>query len=421
MSQPRPSSILALGVGSFALGMLRPLSENGARVATYLTRTYAHHPPSLIGPTFTRDQVPNPCTLIRERDVELVIPMSIDWWLAPWSKELISTGTAIFCPTGEGMRLERERDFARQLCLDHGICAAKAFLAQNRSTAREMLKAEPGPYVIKNPLCSPTSPIHTILCQTLKDTLAWLDRVDDAEGIFLQEYLGHREAGHLAVVSAGEIHSLASNQEYKRAFTGGLGIVAGAPLGGIVEKDPDDKYGLARQLLHPLLPWFRAVNYHGPVQVTAILHQNRWKVIEYNIRLGVTSGAMIMRLLENPVEVLVQTARNLPVRPRFKTDLGFGCSVTLAGYGYPYVQVQGPSLPVEVLGEPDCDLYWNEVAPGSNGDLLATGHRIVDVIGMATTLDQARAKTYKNVRLLRSPGSYYRTDVGFCLWPPGCD
>jgi len=54
-----------------------------------------------------------------------------------------------------------------------------------------------------------------------------------------------------------------------------MGIVAGAPLGGLVEQDPTDKYHLARQLLRPLLPWFRKVNFHGPVQVTAIRRANR--------------------------------------------------------------------------------------------------------------------------------------------------
>ncbi len=49
------------------------------------------------------------------------------------------------------------------------------------------------------------------------------------------------EAGHIALVSDGEIHSLVTNQEYKYAFNGNLGIVAGAPLGGIVERDEHDK------------------------------------------------------------------------------------------------------------------------------------------------------------------------------------
>jgi phosphoribosylamine-glycine ligase len=273
--------------------------------------------------------------------------------------------------------------------------------------------------VIKNPLCSPTSPIHTILCETLEDTRSWLNHINYAEGVFLQEYLGRREAGHIAVVSGGEIYSLVTNQEYKRAFAGNMGIVAGAPLGGLVEKDPSDKYGLAHELLHPLLPWFREVKYHGPIQVTAVQQNGRWHVIEYNIRIGVTSGAMLLRLLSDPVQTLLATAKNRKLQIKFCPELNFGCSVTLASYGYPYVQVRGPQLPVNVTGQFDCDVWWNEVAQDGNGGLKSTGHRIADVVAVDATLNEAVRKAYSNIRKIRCLGSYFREDIGQSLWPPG--
>ena len=199
-----------------------------------------------------------------------MIPQSIDWAQSPWAGDLIKSGVGIFSPVGEAMRIERERDFARDLCARFKIPFPKSFVASNRIEAEKILQKNPQPFVIKNPLCSPTSPVHTILCETVADTRAWLRHVNYAEGVFLQEYLGRAEAGHIVLVSGGEIYSLVTNQEYKYAFNGNLGIVAGAPLGGLVERDENDKYGLARELLHPLLPWFRKVNYHGPIQVTAI-------------------------------------------------------------------------------------------------------------------------------------------------------
>ena len=135
------------------------------------------------------------------------------------------------------MRIERERDFARKLCADFKIPFPQAYVASNRLEAEKILAQHPQPFVIKNPLCSPTSPIHTILCETVEDTRAWLRHVNYAEGVFLQEYLGRAEAGHIALVSGGEIYSLVTNQEYKYAFNGNQGIVAGAPLGGLVERD----------------------------------------------------------------------------------------------------------------------------------------------------------------------------------------
>ncbi len=411
--------MMILGVGSFAHSIGTALKDAGAKVSTYLTRDYAHFPPSLVGPIFLRDVFPNPLPLVREHKIDCVIPQSIDWALQPWANELIKSGVGIFSPTGAAMRIERERDFARKLCADFKIPFPKSFVAANRLAAEKILAEHPQPFVIKNPLCSPTSPIHTILCETVADTRAWLRHVNYAEGVFLQEYLGRAEAGHIALISNGEIHSLVTNQEYKYAFNGNLGIVAGAPLGGLVERDENDKYGLARELIHPLLPWLREVNFNGPLQVTAIKRNGQWHVIEYNIRIGVTSGPMILRMLKNPAETILRTARNEKLDLQFNDDLNFGCSLTLAGYGYPFTQVRGPQLPIETTGEFDCDVWWNEVTRGEDGNLMAAGHRIADVIALAPKLDAAIAKAYENIRRIRVVGSYFRTDIGQSLWPPG--
>jgi phosphoribosylamine---glycine ligase len=414
-----PPAVMILGVGSFAHSLGTALADAGAEVSTYLTRNYGHYSPSLVGKTFSRDTFSSPVPLLRENKIDVVIPQSIDWALQSWASDLAKSGVGIFSPTGEAMRIERERDFARELCAKFKIPFPKSFVASNRIEAEKILAQHPQPFVLKNPLCSPTSPIHTVMCETLADTRAWLRNVNYAEGVFLQEYLGRAEAGHIALVSGGEIHSLVTNQEYKYAHNGNQGIVAGAPLGGLVERDEHDKYGLARELIHPLKPWLKKVNYHGPLQVTAIKRGGKWFVIEYNIRIGVTSGPMILRMLKNPAAVILATAQNEKLKLAFNPKLNFGCSLTLAGYGYPFTQVRGPHLPMEVDGKFDCDVWWNEVARGADANLISTGHRIADVIALAPNLKSATAKAYANIRKIRVVGSYYRTDVGQSLWPPG--
>jgi phosphoribosylamine-glycine ligase len=410
---------MILGVGSFAHSIGHALAGTGASVSTYLTRNYGHFPPSLVGPTFSRDAFPSPVPLIREKNIDVVIPQSIDWAQAPWAGDILRSGVGIFSPKREAMRIERERDFARKLCADFRIPFPQAYIASNHLEAERILAQHPQPFVIKNPLCSPTSPIHTILCETVEDTRAWLRHVNYDEGVFLQEYLGRAEVGHIVLVSGGEIHSLVTNQEYKYAFNGNQGIVAGAPLGGLVERDPDDKYGLARQLIHPLLPWLRRTKFNGPLQVTAVKRGDEWHVIEYNIRIGVTSGPMILRMLKNPAEIVLRTAQNKKLEVRFNDKLNFGCSLTLAGYGYPFTQVRSPHLPLEINGKFNCDVWWNEVARNHDGRLMSTGHRIADVIALAPKLDAAIAKAYANIRKIRVVGSYFRTDIGQSLWPPG--
>jgi phosphoribosylamine-glycine ligase len=412
-------NILILGVGSFAHSAATILRDNGANIVTYLTRDYAHFGAQTVGKTYYFREVPSPIPLLRKHKIDLILPMSIDWSEKDWADELVRSGVPFLCPTGAALSLEKERDLARELCEQNDIPFPRSYWARTLEDARKVLRRDPLPYVIKNPICGPTSPIHTIVCETVDDTKAWLPRLDYKDGVFLQEYLGRAEAGHIAFVSGGEIHSLITNQEYKRAYNGNQGVVAGAPLGGLVEIDPKDKYGLARTMLHPLRDWFRKVNFHGPVQVTAIRRKNRWHVVEYNVRIGVTSGAMILRMLEQPLEVLLKVARNEPLGTiRFRKQLRFGSSVTLAGYGYPYTQITGPEFPVRVDGKFTCDVWWNEVKK-SGQNFVATGHRIADVVAIGNDLGGAINEAYRNIARIHCLSSYYRTDIGASLWPPG--
>jgi phosphoribosylamine---glycine ligase len=412
-------NIMVMGVGSFAHSTAAILKERGTNVITYLTRDYGHYGAQSVGQSYSWREHPSPVPLLAKHRIDLVLPMSIDWSDRVWAKDFLATGVPFFCPTGEGLKLEKERDLARELCEEAGIPFPRSHWAKSQAEAEAILKRDRRGYVIKNPICGPFSPIHTIVCETAEETRAWLPRLDYKDGVFLQEYLGRAEAGHIALVSGGEIYPLVTNQEYKRAFDGNQGVAAGAPLGGLVEADLNDKYGLCRRLLKPLLPWFRRVNFHGPVQVTAVRQAGRWQVIEYNVRIGVTSGAMILRMMTDPLGVLSKVARNEPLgKVEFYDGLRFGCSITLAGYGYPYTQVSGPEFPLRVEGKFDCDVWWNEVKK-TGRNFVATGHRIADVVAIEKNMAAAIRKAYGNIERIRCLASYHRTDIGASLWPPG--
>lgn len=411
--------IMILGVGSYAAAAMRVLSERGADVFCYLTRNYASYGPSQEGQTFYFKDFPNPCPLIRELDIDLVIPMSINWHEAEWRDEFLKMQVPILSPFGEGMKLERDRDFGRELCERFNMPVPAAHVAKNRIEALAYVKENPRAYVIKNPLCAPASPVHTIVAETVEDTLSWLEQVNYAEGVFLQEYMGRREAGHTAFVSGGELYPMVTNQEYKRAFDGNMGPVAGAPLGGLVEIDPDDKYGLAKTLLEPLMPWFREVGFYGPVQVTACKRDDKWYMIEYNVRLGITTGPALWRMLKNPVETILAVGLNKKLKIEFEPGMSYAANLTLAGWGYPYTKIEGPSLTVQLNGAPTCDIWWNEVVANRAGHRLMSGHRVADVIAVADSMQKAIDVAYENIEKIYCLSSYYRQDIGQSMWPPG--
>ena len=420
-----PIRVMIFGVGAFAHAMMAILKEEGAEITCYLTRDYGHYGPSSVGKTWLFSNHPSPLPLITEFRPDYIIPMDIDWYNEPWALALLEKKVPILCPAGKALQIEATRQYAMQLCHQFQIPYPEAYTVKNRLQALQLMKKRPHPYVLKNPLCSPNSPIHTIVCQSVEDTLGWLDRIDYAEGVFLQQYMGVAEVGHFVFVSNGEITSLVTNQEYKRAFTGNMGPVAGAPLGGIVEQDPADRYGLAESLIHPLLPWLKETRYHGPLQVTAIQKDGRWHVIEYNSRLGVTSGAIILRMLQNPAQTLMDVAHNHPLQLKWNSQRRYGVSLTLAGHGYPYIIPTAPRLPITQTQPSTGDLWWNEVEQHNHQlytahhKLPIMGHRIAECNAFSENLDQALAQAYENIKFLHCLGSYYRLDIGKSLWPPG--
>ena len=132
-----------------------------------------------------------------------------------------------------------------------------------------------------------------------------------------------------------------------------------------------------------------------------------------------------MRMLEDPLENLIDVVENRKTDLKWKKGFNFGCTLTVAGQGYPYVVPSIPGLPVD-LNEPlDCDLWWNEVDVENkklcmtSHQTLEMGHRVCDVNAFSDNLSDAIDQVYQNIKKIRCLGSYYRLDLGKTLWPPG--
>lgn len=358
-----------------------------------------------------------PTELAVNFDTNLYITDSIDWVRRPWAQSLIERGS-VFSPHGEAMRLERERAFGMELASRCGIAVPRSALVENRAEAHIAISGDSSLTVLKNPLCSPSAPLHTIVCATAEEATYAVNKADDTEGIFLQQNLGGTEIGHIALVADGEVVPLVTNQEYKWSKDGGQqGHVVGRPLGGIVEADTTDKYCLAKQLIEPLAEWFEAVGFRGPVQVTAGLHNGKWKVMEYNVRLGVSSGPLIATMLDNPFATFRDVANGLRPNPCFRKDFDIG---VLQAVTTPpeKVGVDVPHCVIESAKNGPADVWWEAVTESPKG-MCVRGERPFVLAGFSSTIEDALGKTAIVLDQLDRSDFDFRQDVGRTLWPPG--
>ncbi|MDZ7723804.1 MAG: hypothetical protein U5R06_13610 [candidate division KSB1 bacterium] len=48
-----------------------------------------------------------------------------------------------------------------------------------------------------------------------------------------------------------------------------------------------------------------------------------------------------------------------------------------------------------------------------------SGHRVADIVAVDASLQRAVDRCYETIKKIYCLSSYYRTDIGASLWPPG--
>ena len=85
-------------------------------------------------------------------------------------------------------------------------------------------------------------------------------------------------------------------------------------------------------------------------------------------------------------------------------------NVVLAAEGYPESPVKG--APIDGLDTvPDDVLIFHAGTRSEGKKLLVDGGRVLNVVGLGSSVSEARAKAYEAVQVLSFPGMQFRTDI----------
>ena len=71
--------VLVLGVGAFAHAVQSILMEDGAETGCYLTRSYGHYGPKIMGQIWKSEEYPSPLPIIKKFKPDIIIPQSVAW------------------------------------------------------------------------------------------------------------------------------------------------------------------------------------------------------------------------------------------------------------------------------------------------------------------------------------------------------
>jgi phosphoribosylamine--glycine ligase len=332
---------------------------------------------------------------------------------------LARLGIPAFGPSRAAARLESSKAFAKQVMVEAGVPTAAAWTFTERGPALAHLAAHPGPYVVKADGLAAGKGV--LVTADRAAAAAWVDRClgggFGAAGstVVIEEHLAGPEVSVFALCAGEEAVVLEPARDYKRLGDGDTGPNTGGM--GCYSPVPDLPPGLPGQVvesvLRPVLRRLVAAGtpYTGFLYAGLVLTTEGPRVLEFNVRLGDPETQVVLPRLEDDLIDLLEAAlggRLAGVTPRWSPAAAV--DVVLAAAGYPEAAESG--VPVG-LPEPaeDVLVFHSGTAIAPDGMLVSAGGRVLNLVGLGGTLDEAREKAYAAARRVRFAGAQMRTDI----------
>lgn len=352
--------------------------------------------------------------LAREIDAELVVIGPEVPLVAGAADALIEAGVPVFGPTKAAAQLEGSKAFAKDVMATVGVLTASATRVEKLEEVEAALD-EYGPrYVVKDDGLAGGKGV--VVTEDRAEAKAHAEAVIGAGNpVLFESFLEGPEVSLFCLVDGETVVPLLPAQDHKRAYdndegpnTGGMG--AYAPLPWLPEDGVQTIVdAIARPVAEEMVR--RGTPYQGLLYVGAAWGPEGPAVVEFNARFGDPETQAVLSLLETPLaDVLLAVAEGrLDEVGELQWRDGFAAMVVLAAEGYPQAAKTGGVITGEALDDPTKVLHAGTAL--EDGEYVASGGRVLGVVGKGATLEEAVAEAYEVISGIELPGSFYRKDI----------
>jgi phosphoribosylamine---glycine ligase len=330
------------------------------------------------------------------------------------SDALRAEGIAVFGPSKEAAQLEGSKTFAKQVMAAAGVPTG---MARTCTTIDEVISAIDdfgAPYVIK---ADGLAAGKGVLVTTDREAAIAHAKSYIDMGILVEEFLDGPEVSLFFVSDGTSVIPLTPAQDFKRAFdndqgpnTGGMGAYSPLPwLPANFIEEVEEKVALPtiNELARLGAPFI------GLLYCGLIITKRGIRVIEFNARFGDPETQVVLRRLNSSLSNLLYKAAtgHLEGVSELTFSKEVAVTVVLASEGYPLTAA--PNRPI--TGIQEAEATGIEVCHAAtatvNGELMATGGRVLSVVATGQDFEAARAKAYEGIQKISLQGSHYRKDI----------
>ena len=341
---------------------------------------------------------------------------------------LRAEGIAVFGPNQGAAQLEGSKGFTKDLCARADIPTGRYVRVTSEMAALAALAEFGAPVVVKADGLAAGKGV-TVAMTMAEAEMAVMEIFagrfgqvgEDGHGAeaVIEEFLEGEEASFFALTDGSTIVPFASAQDHKRVGdgdtgpnTGGMGAYSPAPV-----LTPELTGETMTRIIAPTVRALAdgGLPYCGVLFLGVMLTREGPKLIEYNCRFGDPECQVILsRLQSDLVELLHACAENRlgsVAPPRFVDETAL--TVVMAAKGYPDTPEKGGAINgIEAAESEDVKVFHAGTAM-KDGQLVASGGRVLSVTARGRNVTEAQARAYAAVDAIDFDSGFCRRDIGY--------
>ena len=358
------------------------------------------------------DDVKGLADFAQNNGIDLTIVGPENTLAAGLADEFVARNLKVFGPTQGAAQVESSKDFAKSLMKKYDIPTAAYETFHDLESAKAYVLEHGAPIVIKENGLKAGKGVTVAM--NIEDALEALEiafAIED-NAVVIEDYLEGFEFSLIALVNGDLVVPLECAQDHKRVGdndtgpnTGGMGSYS--PVRKIT---PELVNTTMEAIMKPMAKALQAegVPFTGFLYGGLMVTEDGIKTIEFNARFGDPEAEVILCRLESDFlqAILdVMDGRKPELKWTDKTSHG----VVLASTGYPASSTKGALI--EGLEDTD-SLIYHMGTKEEDGNLYTNGGRVLMLVNLADTLEEAMEKTYADLKHVKSDALFYRNDIG---------
>ncbi|MCB0308344.1 MAG: phosphoribosylamine--glycine ligase [Bdellovibrionales bacterium] len=331
-------------------------------------------------------------------------------------------GLSIFGPSKQASQLEGSKLFAKQFMYQNDIPSATYEVFDDLPSLKRFLETAVYPCVLKADGLAAGKGVK--LCFDKNEAIEFaIDCMEKRRFLhsgtvmLVEEFLEGFEISFLVLAAGKNYIPLELAQDHKKLLegdkgpnTGGMGAYCPAPLLTKSQQEIIESTIIKKTLV---ALESQGNPFYGILYAGLMINSKGVKVLEYNVRFGDPEAQVILpRLKSDLAEIMLGVSQGqLPDKLEWDNRVALG--ITLATEGYPDHPNTGQIISGVLNIKDDHDVHIFHAGTTRKGsDLLTSGGRVLTVVGMGSTLNEARLKAYEAANAISYEGKNYRKDIG---------